>query len=218
MDTTQAWAKISDVASLTFQGKPGGYAFEIARECVDSIVRAYNRREPLKPEERDAIAEQIVVNFSFLTIFELKDFESKLTSGLIGVNVGGQTEYKMLSVDRASIMERLRIYAAPKAPKEEVFKPQDTHPGISYPMKCESDPYMQTHNLQGEEMPEGWNWRAYWAALPTKEDEEELERRAQYRGRVRGYYEELKTNLGRRYGEMLRAGNIEPYPAYRAGV
>ena len=209
---TQEWARLSEISCLAYKGTPGQYALEIARACVDSIVKAYQRREPMETEERDATATQIVLNFPYLTPYDLKAFESKLTSGLIGVNVGGQIEYKMFSVDRASIMERLNIYAEPKRPKDMQTQRSEPLKEPQHVPLYMRNPYWQTHDIYKRLMPEGWDFKKYWETrMSDKGCARELEEFPVRWHQAKLFYDVLKRLYGKRYGEMLRAGQIPDF-------
>ena len=212
LDTRNAsHATLSELQGLSYEGAfgPNSYAGEFALACVKSICAAYQRANPMKEEEQKATAEEIIVNFPYLTERELRLFESKLVTGNIEYN----GEYDLKEVSRNTILKRLRVFAERMHPEQVSPKAQDIRPGVERPPRCESDPWKQTHNFYGELMPSGWNYRAHWTGdAKTPQDMAQREKINARLAFFKAFYDGLKAKYGRKYQEALEAGLIpQPY-------
>jgi hypothetical protein len=201
---------LSELQGISYEGAfgPNSYAGEFALACVKSICAAYQRANPMTEEEKKATADEIIVNFPFLTERELRLFESKLVTGHIEYN----GEYDLKEVSRNTILKRLRVFAERLHPEQGAPKAQEVRSGVEREPRCESDPWKRTHNFYGEQMPGGWNYRAHWTGLAdTPEDMAQKDKINARLAFFKLFYDGLKSKYGRKYKEALEAGLI-PQP------
>ena len=163
----------------------------------------------MKEEEQKATAEEIIVNFPYLTERELRLFESKLVLGRIEYN----GEYDLKEVSRNTILKRLRVFADRMHPEQGSPKAQEIRPEVERPPRCESEPWKHTRNFYGELMPPGWDYRAHWTGIVnTPEDMAQIDKIVARQAFLKAFYDGLKAKYGRKYQEALEAGLIpEPY-------
>ena len=134
-----------------------------AKACVDSICRAYKRVDPMSDEDKMQTAVQIVLSYPYITIYQLKDFEIKLTSGFVPLHSPSGDDYEMKAVDRGSIMARLRAYNTLYCKKAYAFEEpaEPTRIDSAFPLGAR-DRRERTHDAYGNEMPVGWDYNRYW--------------------------------------------------------
>lgn len=113
-------------------------------------------------DDRIQTAIQIVVSYPYMTIYELKDFEIKLTSGFVPIRTPSGDDYEMKAVDRGSIMARLRsytnMYKKAYTFEETATSRNDNNP---YPLGAR-DKRERTQDAYGIPMPAGWDYDRYW--------------------------------------------------------
>lgn len=131
------------------------YSTLYAEACVKEICKRYKRNDPMTPVDIRRTAQNIVDNYPFLTIYDLKDFLQKLILGRIYIN----GDYEIKAVDEPAIMARLKAYC-------ELFTKRTYSSDVKkrdeiVPLGARGD-FQRTHTADGTYM--GYNWDAdrYW--------------------------------------------------------
>lgn len=172
LNMTPNSATLGELRGLTFENE--SFAYLLAEACIESICSAYQRSNPMDNSEIRKTAETMVIVYPMLTVYELKDFELKLTASRIPYRYKGVDEYDLKAVDRNNILGRLKVYL-------DLFKTNrtvvpDAGPHIDLVKgepKCLYDDWKMRHNFLGEEMPEGWDFYKHWSSAPDMSDPRE---------------------------------------------
>ena len=166
---------LCDLHGLTcnVNGSQRPYANGLVKACIDSILSKFRRREAMLDAERWELAERIVQFYSHLSVTELKTFEDMLIAGKLPTFAMGREETVLLNLDQSSILAKLRVYDEKRPLKRtesggiagertiEQIRQEDFKRRHPCPYNCYSD-FRRTHDAEGNLMPNGWDFEAYW--------------------------------------------------------
>ncbi len=166
-----------NVYHVMLDGQKVTYALAYCRACIDHILSRFNRRESMSGELRNELASLIVQTYDYFSVADMRYFEHMLMTGQLPTLINGQETTGFGAIDFPGFFAKLRVYDAkrPKGfdPPHSAYTSYDSSPsnasnlsdsdGRPRPPIWQLEPFYQTHDWDGNPMPEGWDYVAYWA-------------------------------------------------------
>ena len=159
------------------------YAAAYCRAAID-VYMSKKSKGDMEVELRNFVALSWVKTFPDWTVLDVKLFIWLLMRGLLPTTTFSGNEVRfILTLDMQGWFDKFWAYedkrpgVIQRRNKAGIERTVNSSGGDTdyrrRPPIWEIDPFYQTHDWSGKQMPENWNYKAYWAAKPTSEEVDE---------------------------------------------